>query len=100
MKDYKEVVRTGSVIKCPFCVEDIVFTWLVNWDPPVPFFYSNLGNDVALKKKDCELVDEYFLSGRKSIAELEDLWNKKNERKNERGQVSTGCCPNPNLIQS
>jgi len=74
--EYEEEVRTGSLTKCPFCGEDIAFTTLTNWDAPVPFFYSNLGNDVALRKSDIKRVDEYFLSGKKSLPELEELWNK------------------------
>jgi hypothetical protein len=71
---YREVIRTGSVIKCPSCGDDIIFATLTNYDRPVPFFYSNLGNDVALRKSDNKLVDEYILAGKKSIAELEALW--------------------------
>jgi hypothetical protein len=72
--EFEEEVRKGSVTKCRFCGEDIKFTWLVNWDPPVPFFFSNVGNDVAVRKSDNGRVDEYFVAGKKSVAELEALW--------------------------
>jgi hypothetical protein len=74
--EFEEEVRDGRIGKCPFCGENIIYTWLVNWDSPVPFFYSNLGNDVALRKSDRRLVDEYLLNGKTSLDELEGLWKK------------------------
>ncbi len=76
MNKYKKIIRNGWILNCPFCNEKILYTYLINWSVPTPFFYSNVSNDILLRKSDEKKVRELFeKKGNPTILELEKLWN-------------------------
>lgn len=74
----QELIRDGWTLDCPFCKKKILYTHIVNWSVPVPFFYSDASNDVLLRKSDERRVQELFEkkqpNSRPTISELEALW--------------------------
>lgn len=66
--------RKGWKINCPFCSGEILYTKLVNWESPTPFFYCNSCNDVLLRKSDKKNVELFLENGGNSIEKLEKLW--------------------------
>lgn len=69
--------RSGWDMECPFCHANIRYTLINNQQPPVPFFYAELCNDVLLRKSDERMVNNLLsiASGEKaSINTLENMW--------------------------
>jgi hypothetical protein len=69
--------RTGWSLACPFCRDPILYTLINNPSPPVPFFYSERGNDVLLRKSDLARVEALYERSQNIIpsdAVLEALW--------------------------
>ncbi|MBL0349609.1 MAG: hypothetical protein IPP68_04450 [Elusimicrobia bacterium] len=66
--------RKGWTIGCPSCSKSILYTKLVNWESPTPFFYCDSCNDVLLRKSDKKLVESRLAIKNIDVPGLEKLW--------------------------
>jgi hypothetical protein len=73
---FQELKRDGWSVGCPFCKRDIRYTLINNQQSPIPFYYSQAGNDILLRKQDELSVQKLFskFSGKPTLRELEKLW--------------------------
>lgn len=75
MSNINEVTRNGKILSCPFCKEEILYTTIVNWFVPTPFFYSNKSNDVLLRESDGLKIQQLLEQKNLSLDELNKHWN-------------------------
>jgi len=73
MSKFKILERLGWKIKCPNCSGVILYTFITDNDPPMPFFYANDSNDILLRKSDKEEIDEYFSKIYPEVPKIEEL---------------------------
>jgi hypothetical protein len=76
MKKLKEDIRPGATMSCPSCGKLFKYAVMTNHDAPTPFFYSNQGHSVLLRRSDEQVVMQRMAAGATGVDQLEMLWQK------------------------